>query len=52
MVTISEVSAAHHAAALAANQFERIGILLLRHEAGAAGDAVAQLHPAELFAGV
>ena len=42
--------AAEDAAGLAADEFERVGIFLLRHEAGAAGDAVAELHPAELFA--
>ena len=43
---------AKHAPALAANQLQRIGILLLRHQAGPAGDAVAQFQPAELLAGI
>ena len=50
MVTNSELSDPEHASALAANQFQRIGILLLRHQARSAGDAVAQFQPAELFA--
>ena len=41
---------AEHAAAFAANQLQRIGIFLLRHHAGAAGDAVAQFQPAVLLA--
>ena len=44
--------AAEDAAGFAANEFERIWIFLLRHEAGAAGDAVAEVHPAELFTGI
>ena len=52
MVTIREVRQPSTRPHLAADQFERIGILLLRHQAGPAGDAVAQFQPAELLAGV
>ncbi len=41
---------ADEAAALAAGQFQRVGVLLLRHEAGAGAVGVAEAHEAELGA--
>src|SRR5438046_8385208 len=43
---------AENAAALSADELERVRVLLLRHEAGAAGYAVAQFHPSVLLARV
>ena len=45
-----EVSVAENAARLTPNQFQRIGIFLLRHQARAASDSIAQRHPFEFFA--
>ncbi len=42
---------AHHPPALAAHQFQRVGILFLRHEARAGGVGVGYLHKAKLAAG-
>src|SRR5438876_247183 len=41
---------AGYAPRFAADQFEGVRILLLRHEARSAADAVTELHPSELFA--
>ena len=52
MVMSSETRQPKTRPRLAADQLERIGVLLLRHQAGAAGHAIAQLQPAEFLAGI
>jgi hypothetical protein len=41
---------AHHAAGLAARQFGHVGVLLLRHDRAAGGEAVGDLDEAEVLA--
>ena len=43
------IEGAEDPAGLASDEFEGVGVFLLRHEAGAGGDAVAQFEPAEFF---